>query len=599
MATGSYEFNIKTGENTISSSKSNTWNFVGTRMSGTNADVRKKIPKFATINSASCTVRVKRDGTSSLKMYNHDAAWLVTVTQGGSSTTLWSQNQAIARSYNTFTYDCLSYINSNDANAGVASSIYVLTFRASGDLAKAHTYDIYRVNMTFTYPTITVNGTVNNSSYGEVVSDTHTLGSPIDIGAVGVWGTQTCKLTAKPKAGYRFVQWSDGNTNATRDVVLSEDVLTAHNTTFTYKAVFEPIKYNITVTASPAEGGQSASIQAQHGTEIILQAIANEGYKFVKWSDGNTDAIRTVIATSDANYTAEFAPIMFAVATDTLCDDGTAGGIVTGGGSYAAGASVTLTAIPNEGYEFVQWDDGNTNATREVTVTEDATYTARFKIMMYQIHTDFTIIADVVPDDISGLTTGGGVYVYGSEVTLTAMQDDAGYEFVQWEDGVTDAVRTVIVTGLSTYVAIFKARKFSLTTSVTPECAGLVSGGGTYDYRTTVELTVTCNPGFKFVQWSDGTTWLPKYVTLYKNETITAIFEPDEIKHIYIGTSQVKSVYYSAETNTITFVIDEVSDGTDVVGTVDGYHLAISNTAPTDAIEVAGVYVGTKQVHSS
>ena len=53
-------------------------------------------------------------------------------------------------------------------------------------------------------------------------------------------------------------------------------------------------------------------------------------------------------------------------------------GTVTGGGTYNGGATATLTATPNTGYHFVQWQDGNTQNPRTITVTGDATYTAAF-----------------------------------------------------------------------------------------------------------------------------------------------------------------------------------------------------------------------------
>lgn len=54
-------------------------------------------------------------------------------------------------------------------------------------------------------------------------------------------------------------------------------------------------------------------------------------------------------------------------------------GTVTGGGTYKANETATLTATANAGYEFVQWQDGNKENPRKVTVTADATYTATFK----------------------------------------------------------------------------------------------------------------------------------------------------------------------------------------------------------------------------
>lgn len=53
-------------------------------------------------------------------------------------------------------------------------------------------------------------------------------------------------------------------------------------------------------------------------------------------------------------------------------------GSVNGGGIYAEGTTTTLTANPNVGYNFSQWNDGNTSATRTITVNVDATYIAYF-----------------------------------------------------------------------------------------------------------------------------------------------------------------------------------------------------------------------------
>lgn len=53
-------------------------------------------------------------------------------------------------------------------------------------------------------------------------------------------------------------------------------------------------------------------------------------------------------------------------------------GSATGGGQYSSGATATLAATAAEGYHFVSWQDGNTSATRTVTVTANETYTATF-----------------------------------------------------------------------------------------------------------------------------------------------------------------------------------------------------------------------------
>ena len=65
--------------------------------------------------------------------------------------------------------------------------------------------------------------------------------------------------------------------------------------------------------------------------------------------------------------------------TITANSNNSSWGTVTGGGTYNSGATVTLTAMANTGYHFVQWQDGNTQNPRTITVTGNATYTATFE----------------------------------------------------------------------------------------------------------------------------------------------------------------------------------------------------------------------------
>lgn len=66
------------------------------------------------------------------------------------------------------------------------------------------------------------------------------------------------------------------------------------------------------------------------------------------------------------------------ITTYTISLTAGAGGSVSGAGTYREGASVTITAIPDFGYEFTQWSDGNTNSTRTFTASSDANLTATF-----------------------------------------------------------------------------------------------------------------------------------------------------------------------------------------------------------------------------
>ena len=65
--------------------------------------------------------------------------------------------------------------------------------------------------------------------------------------------------------------------------------------------------------------------------------------------------------------------------TITVKSNNDAWGTVAGGGSYADGATATLTASPKDGYMFVKWNDGDKTNPRTITVNADAEYTAFFE----------------------------------------------------------------------------------------------------------------------------------------------------------------------------------------------------------------------------
>ena len=64
--------------------------------------------------------------------------------------------------------------------------------------------------------------------------------------------------------------------------------------------------------------------------------------------------------------------------TLTLSASPANGGSVSGGGQYDQGATANITATPANGFTFTRWSDGNTNASRSVTVNSDMTLTVIF-----------------------------------------------------------------------------------------------------------------------------------------------------------------------------------------------------------------------------
>lgn len=131
------------------------------------------------------------------------------------------------------------------------------------------------------------------------------------------------------------------------------------------------------VPNNPSYGSVSGSGEYKNGEEAILTATPYSGYHFVDWSDGMKENPRKVIVHENTSLKANFDKVTYY--TINVYTNNSSWGSVTGGGSYPAGATATLKATPKSGYVFEKWNDGNTSATRTITVTGNATYTATFK----------------------------------------------------------------------------------------------------------------------------------------------------------------------------------------------------------------------------
>ena len=144
----------------------------------------------------------------------------------------------------------------------------------------------------------------------------------------------------------------------------------------------------------------------------------------------STNAQYTFTVTETASYMAHFQQQTYTI---TATANPTNGGSVTGGGTYNHGQNCTLSAMPNEGYNFVNWtENGNAvSASAEYTfpVTANRNLVANFDLK------DVTIKVTVNPAE-GGRVSGDGVFPYGTSVTLT-IETFEDYAFRSWvEDGV-------------------------------------------------------------------------------------------------------------------------------------------------------------------
>lgn len=103
---------------------------------------------------------------------------------------------------------------------------------------------------------------------------------------------------------YTFAGWfdTDASTGGTQ---LTTSTKCTGNKTWYARWTASTRQYKLTVTAGTG-GTVSGGGTYNYNASATLKATANSGYHFVKWSDGNTSAMRTVTVTKDATYTATF-----------------------------------------------------------------------------------------------------------------------------------------------------------------------------------------------------------------------------------------------------------------------------------------------------
>ena len=117
----------------------------------------------------------------------------------------------------------------------------------------------------------------------------------------------------------------------------------------------------------------------------------------------------------------------------------------------------------------------------------------------------YTISASASPSG-GGSTAGAAVYSSNSLVTLVATPS-LNYAFLNWtESGVpvsTAASYSFTATADRSLVAHFIAT-CRITTSASPTAGGTTSGGGTYNTGSNVTVIASANPGYVFVNWTEG-----------------------------------------------------------------------------------------------
>ena len=320
---------------------------------------------------------------------------------------------------------------------------------------------------------------------------------------------QTATLEARPRAGYHFTHWSDGNTENPRQVVMQDN--------YEYQAQFDLDKFIMTATSSNnAHGKVTGSGEYLYNYTATIRAIAETGYHFTTWSDRNSENPRNISMTKDEEFEAQFEPDVFVLSVKSSDVNR---GIVSGAGTFEYKNLSKITATPKNGYHFARWNDNVTDNPREISVEEDVTYTAFFEPNIYTLDVK-------VNDQQFGYVSGAGDYDFTSPATLRAVPS-TGYQFAKWSDGNTQNPRKVTVIKHESFEAVFVPISYTLTITSGDPTKGTVSGSGSYKFQTTAMVEAKAKKGYHFLHWSDGSTQNPRNFIIKGNAAYEAVFVAD------------------------------------------------------------------------
>ncbi len=242
---------------------------------------------------------------------------------------------------------------------------------------------------------------------------------------------ESVTINASPNTGYKFVGWYDGTSLISSN---SSYTFTIGDQDLSYIAKFECESYNLLVESESLEKGfvSESSGSYDYMSQVTIEAVANNGYSFIGWYDGeslvnNNNPYSFTIPYNNVSLTAKFSLNSY---TLTLINENSSLGSITGNGEFDYGSNVTITATPITGVAFSGWFDDNDNLVSDLESYSftmpysNLTLTAKFE------WSPLTMFLSVNDGDM-GSVSGSGTYHYGQSVVLHAFPNEH-YSFFGW-----------------------------------------------------------------------------------------------------------------------------------------------------------------------
>ena len=227
---------------------------------------------------------------------------------------------------------------------------------------------------------------------------------------------------------------------------------------------------------------------------------------------------------------------------------GTGGSVSTSGGTYDDGSSVSITATPNDGYEFTGWNGSNsTNSTISVTINSNTVIEALFTEIPAQASTETSSTETASTETSSTETSSTETSSTETSSTETSSTETSSTETGSTETGSTESAS-------STYNITVTAQSSSNYALSGADQDGSISGndpsvsikvGDTFNFN----LNVPGHPFFIITNSNGGfeSNNLPSGITNNGASTGTVSWTPTEA-----GTYYYICEYHPSMIGTIT-----------------------------------------------
>lgn len=327
---------------------------------------------------------------------------------------------------------------------------------------------------------------------------------PIEGGSVEGNGTyqfgETVTIHATANPTYNFTGWKENE-----DMVSTEpDYTFTVDGNHHFVAAFERECYMVTALPEPMDGGEIVGAgNYVVGTMCQLEAYPNPGYVFEKWMENgetvSTSFSYSFLVNKNHELKAYFSRIPYEI---TLSADPETGGTVEGDGIFYYGDMVTIRALANSTYYFINWKENG----EVVSTAQDYTFAVSGSHHFVATFAQDCYVVTATPEPINGgSVTGAGNYIAGTSCQLVA-HPSPGYAFEKWtENGVTvsnASSYSFIVNENHDLEAHFFLVPYEILAVADPVDGGMVEGGGWFYYGDVCTLTAEPNENYVFTHWS-------------------------------------------------------------------------------------------------